>query len=142
MNSIHSFDINFHHDSRGRLEYCNDFDLSGFKRFYMISPSESGQIRAWQAHKSEEKVFVPIYGKIKLVLVPILDWTSKEVGNPLVKILDCDVPALVHVPGGFANGFQFLDLNAKLMVFSNFSLKESKQDDFRFDSKEFFDWHQ
>lgn len=128
-------------DHRGAISFCNSFDLSNFKRFYIISPSTAGQVRAWQAHKAEEKVFFPISGKVKLVLVPILDWNSKKVGSPVVIDMDSDFPALIHVPPGFANGFQFLDLNAKLMVFSNFSLEESKEDDFRFDQQEFFDWH-
>jgi dTDP-4-dehydrorhamnose 3,5-epimerase-like enzyme len=120
------FPVKSHSDDRGKLSFCNDLDFFQFKRFYIISPKSVGQVRAWQAHLLEEKVFLPLKGKIKIVVVPIVDIESDHFGDPKEFILDAKTPELIHLPGGFVNGFQFLDSDAELMIFSNFSLEESR----------------
>ncbi len=42
-------------DDRGALRFCNDFDMSNAKRFYVVSNHEHRTIRAWHAHKVETK---------------------------------------------------------------------------------------
>ncbi len=140
MHKPNFFKIQHHKDDRGGLYFCNEFDLSTFQRFYIISPAHKSQIRAWQAHKMELKAFLPIAGRIKVVMLPVINFENYQVGTPLVKILDVDAPEIIFLPGGYANGFQFLTSNSKLMVFSNFSLEDSKRDDYRFDYKKFYDW--
>ncbi|WP_373398909.1 WxcM-like domain-containing protein [Algoriphagus halophilus] len=58
MNNLKIFELEKFQDSRGGLAFCNSFDLAPFKRFYIISPASLGQIRAWQAHKKEKKLFL------------------------------------------------------------------------------------
>ena len=85
--------------------------------------------------------FTPqISGKIKLVLIPVFDFESGGFGTPEERILDEENPELILVPGGFLNGFQFLTEESRLMVFSNFSLKESQNDDYRFEAIKFYKW--
>lgn len=127
-------------DHRGEISFCNELDLSPFKRFYKISSTKIGQVRAWQAHLCEEKVFMPLKGKIKIVAVPIVDIKSDHFGNSKEFILDANSPQLIHLPGGYANGFQFLDDVGELMIFSNFSLEESRNDDYRFEVSRFYRW--
>ena len=66
------FSISTFSDERGGMSFCNDFDFSLFKRYYIITPKYEGQIRAWQGHQREEKVFLILEGKIKLVVVPLI----------------------------------------------------------------------
>ncbi len=127
-------------DKRGELSFCNDLDFFRFKRFYIISPKYKNQIRAWQGHLKEEKLFIPLKGKIKLVTIPIVDIKSNNFGDPKEFILDAKSRALIHIPGAYANGFQFLDANSELMIFSNFDLEESQNDDFRLEESRFYLW--
>lgn len=134
------FPLSSFSDERGKLSFCNELDFFQFKRFYIISPKIRNQVRAWQAHLREEKVFLPLKGKIKIVAVPIFDIESDHFGISKEFILDATSPELIHLPGGYANGFQFLDAEAELMIFSNFNLEESKEDDFRFEASKFYHW--
>lgn len=127
-------------DFRGKISFCNQLEDFLFKRFYMLFPAEEKQIRAWQGHLNEEKVFLPISGVIKVVLVPIIDLQNRKFGEPMVYLLDSAQPELLFVPGGYFNGFQFQSLEGQLMVFSNFSLEESKNDDVRFEKANFYAW--
>ena len=127
-------------DHRGKIEFSNEFDFSNFKRFYIISPANENQIRAWQGHKLENKAFMALSGKLKLVLIEVLNFELEQFGETFEYILDASLPQIIHVPGGYLNGFQFLTIEAKLMVFSSFTLEESLMDDYRFDSMRFYDW--
>ena len=42
-------------DNRGEVGYVNDFNFVGVKRFYWVSNHRSGFVRAWHAHRVEEK---------------------------------------------------------------------------------------
>ena len=42
-------------DDRGKLQYCNDFDMAEVRRFYVVSNHETRFVRAWHAHKQEAK---------------------------------------------------------------------------------------
>jgi dTDP-4-dehydrorhamnose 3,5-epimerase-like enzyme len=135
-----SFSIESYLDFRGKIEFSNDFSFSKFKRMYMISSFNEGQIRAWQGHELEEKAFIILNGKVKLVLIPVIDFESEITEKPIEYILDANEPQIIYVPGGFLNGFQFLTSNSRLQIHSTFTLLESQKDDFRFESKKFYNW--
>jgi dTDP-4-dehydrorhamnose 3,5-epimerase-like enzyme len=113
-----------HIDKRGSLLFFNALNLESSKRFYIIQQSEAGLVRAWQGHRKEQKWFYVVEGAFKIVLTII---HGKD-----IKVL--------HVPGGFASGFVAINPNSKLMVFSDFQLEESLQDDFRFDKDMWYKW--
>ncbi len=129
-------------DNRGKVKFANDFNLSEFVRFYIVENADSNIIRAWQAHKVEKKAFLPISGKTKLVIVPILDFEKSIGGNALEVILDAEIPEIFIVPSGYANGIQSLNDDASVMVFSNLHLDKAKLDDFRFDKKLWYNWNE
>ena len=132
--------ISVHKDERGELRYCNEFDLSSAKRFYSIFFNGNEQIRAWQAHKIETKAILPIGGVTKVVLVEILDFDSAAAGSTFEFTLDVKSPGVLLVPAGYANGLQSKSSDSSLMIFSNLSLNEAKDDDFRFDKNMFWQW--
>ena len=132
--------ISVHKDERGELRYCNEFDLSSAKRFYSILFAEEDQVRAWQAHQVETKAIIPISGKAKIVLVEITDFDKGEKGQTFEFTLDASSPAVLLVPGGYANGLQSKSLDTSLMIFSNLSLEEARNDDFRFEKDLFYIW--
>ena len=132
--------ISVHKDERGELRYCNEFDLSSAKRFYSIKFGQVNQVRAWQAHKVETKAILPLAGVTKIVLVKLDDFDTGIAGDIYEFILDSNSPNVLLVPGGYANGLQSKTLDSALMIFSNLSLTDAKNDDFRFGKDDFYKW--
>lgn len=130
-----------HNDQRGSISFINDFKLDSVVRFYTIQPANTNVIRAWQAHKQEQKWFYVISGSFKVVAVKIDNWEnpSSELGLSEFD-LSAGKPEVLHIPGGYANGFKAMEPNSVVMVFSDFSLQQSAQDEYRFDQNNWFDW--
>jgi len=130
-------------DSRGKLIFYNDFDLSEVKRFYLIEHPNIDTVRAWQGHQREQKWFFVVEGAFKIVLVQPDHWENPS--KKLVTeefILKSSEPKVLHVPGNYANGFKALEPKSKIMVFSSFTVEESSSDNFRFDKDLWYDWGQ
>lgn len=132
--------ISIHSDERGELRYCNEFDLSTAKRFYSISFVEKNQVRAWQAHKIENKAMMPIRGISKIVLVKLSDFAKGIAEDTFEYTLNASYPTILFVPEGYANGLQSKSPDSSLMIFSNLSIEEAKNDDFRFEASRFYTW--
>lgn len=130
-----------HTDDRGTLTFFNNFDMKRIRRFYQIEHQELNIIRAWQAHQIEQKWFYVIQGSFKVVLVQPDNWTNPSTDLAFEEfILKSGDNQILHIPGGFANGFQAMEPHSKLIVFSNFSMKEAGTDDFRFDKDLWYKW--
>src|SRR6185437_9694496 len=108
-----------HIDERGNLFFFNDFDMKTVRRFYIIEPGDTNIVRAWQAHQKEQKWLYVIKGSFKIVVVKPDGWEkpSQKLFTKEI-ILKSDSNQLLHIPGGYANGFKALEANSKLMVFS------------------------
>jgi len=120
-------------DERGSLNFFNDFDMTEIVRMYEIAPGDTNTVRGWQAHRQEKKWFYCNAGSfvMNLILVDDFDNPSKNI-QPEKFILEAKNPSVLEISGGYATAFQAQTQNSKLLVFSNFSLEESKNDDFRF----------
>lgn len=121
-------------DSRGTLQFVNDFHFEGIKRFYTITHPDTAVIRAWQGHKIETKHFFVTKGKFLICWVEIDNWDNP--GKDLKvnqQILDANEPQILIVPGGNANGFKALEADSIMVVFSDLTLEEAKDDDYRFE---------
>lgn len=128
-------------DERGKLTFVNDFDLSPIKRYYTIEHVDIAVVRAWQGHKKEQKWFQVISGSFLVSVVKPDNWENPFENLKVNKfILKAEENQVLHIPGGFANGFKALEPNSKMIVFSDFSVEESANDNFRFDSQMWFDW--
>ncbi|TDQ31168.1 dTDP-6-deoxy-3,4-keto-hexulose isomerase [Zeaxanthinibacter enoshimensis] len=120
-------------DDRGKLRFFNDFKMLGIKRMYEIGPADTDTLRAWQGHESEQKWFYCSSGTIVINLVKVDDFRNPSPGIEPIRIeLNKDVPVVVFVPGGYATGIKANDPNSQLLVFSDTTLEESRQDDFRY----------
>jgi dTDP-4-dehydrorhamnose 3,5-epimerase-like enzyme len=128
-------------DARGKLIFFNDFDLTAVKRFYIIEHPDIEVIRAWQGHQKEEKWFYVLDGAFKLVLVQPDDWENPSLKlNTEEFVLEASQQKLLHVPGGYANGFKALKSKSRIIVFSSFTVEESAKDNFRFDKNDWYNW--
>lgn len=129
-------------DHRGTLKFFNSLNMSTIVRMYEINPIDQSSIRAWQAHKEEHKWFYCTKGKFIINLVELNDFKnpSKKL-VPKKIVLDANQPELLKITGGYATGIKALVKEAQLLVFSNFSTEQSKNDDYRF-STDFWkgDW--
>ncbi|TQO37378.1 hypothetical protein GQ41_1983 [Arenibacter algicola] len=120
-------------DERGNINFFNSFDMAKVARFYEIKPSNIDIIRAWQAHKEELKWFYCHTGVFVVQLVEVDNFEQPStLLNPKKIVLDAKNPAILEISGGYATGFKAIEENSILQVFSNSSLGESKNDDFRY----------
>ena len=120
-------------DDRGVLSFNNDFLFLNIKRFYTIHNHDQNFIRAWHAHQYEEKYFLCTEGSFMGCGVKIDNFKSPSKTEVVKKFYLSNNGCLLYMPKGYANGFINLTKENKLIVFSNKTLKESLNDDFRFD---------
>lgn len=120
-------------DIRGRMKFFNTFDMKEIVRFYEIAPASTAIIRGWQGHEKEKKWFYCHTGSF-IIQVVALD-TDQKSGYPIKPErfeLKADTPEILEVPAGNATAFRAVDDDSRLMVFSDFNLKESVNDDLRY----------
>jgi dTDP-4-dehydrorhamnose 3,5-epimerase-like enzyme len=128
-------------DDRGELMFANQFDMSLVKRFYVVTNHKQGFIRAWHAHKKESKYVFVVSGTALISTVRIDDWRNPSSDLSFDKfILSSKKPAILHIPNGYANGFKTLSTHTNIMFFSTSTLKESMDDDYRFDAYKWNPW--
>lgn len=121
-------------DERGGLNFFNAFDMSEIIRMYEISPSDTIKIRGWQAHKNEKKWFYCNSGSFIVNLIEVDNFESPSEELRVNRfVLEAIKPSVLQISGGYATGFKARELNSKLIVFSDFSLEASKEDDFRYE---------
>ncbi|HEY6143553.1 MAG TPA: WxcM-like domain-containing protein [Flavobacterium sp.] len=121
-----------HTDSRGKLFFNNDFDVSEIKRIYVIENENCSIVRAWQGHKIEQRWFSAIKGSFKIQLIAIDNWSlpSKKI-EKLNFVLHSDQLDVLHIPAGYVSSIQSIEEGAKLLVMANYFLGEI-EDDYRF----------
>ena len=128
-------------DIRGRICFVNDFNFDYVKRFYQINNADTNVIRAWQGHQLEHKYFFATAGSFVIAWVKIDNWeTPSETLNAEHAIISVKSPAVLSIPPGYANGIKALEPQASLVIFSNLSLAESKEDRWSYKSDLWLNW--
>jgi dTDP-4-dehydrorhamnose 3,5-epimerase len=107
--------------------------MTQVKRMYCISHSSEKIIRGWQAHQKEEKWFFCISGQFQVKLIKLKNFLQPSSASQVSSYsLSSDIIEVLHVPAGYASSIKANSENAKLLVYSNFTLEESLGDDYRF----------
>lgn len=120
-------------DDRGKLQFCNDFDMASVRRFYVVSNHAPKFVRAWHGHKIEEKYVYVASGAALVCAVQIDDWQAPTPDLEISRfVLAEEKPGVLRVPGGFAHGYMTLRPDTRVIFFSTAALGESLDDDFRF----------
>lgn len=128
-------------DERGSLKYVNDENPENYKRFYIITHPDIDIVRAWQGHKTEEKFFLVIKGCFTIAVVqPLIFEDPSAVENPEFYTMKCEDNLFLKVPGGCYTGIKACKADSILLVLSNSSLEESKDDNFRLPKDMWVDW--
>lgn len=128
-------------DNRGLLTFFNTFDMMPIRRFYIVENTGVDIVRAWQGHQKEQKWFYALEGSFKVILVKPDHWInpSESLSYQEYK-LSSGANEILSIPAGFVNGFQALEINSKLLVYSDVTLEQSASDDFRYDRKLWYKW--
>ena len=127
------FQVNKIFDDRGSLLFINGFNVSEFKRFYLIENHSVNFIRAWHGHLKETKAIIMVKGEALVCAVELDDTINPNKDNEVTRVvLSATSPSALYIPAGYANGFMTLSADAKLLVFSSTTVEESQGDDYRF----------
>ena len=122
-----------HTDNRGIIRFVNDFTFEGIKRFYTITHPDASVIRAWQGHKLETKHFYVAKGSFLINWIEIDNWQQPSKDLKInAHILSESQSEILIIPPGHVNGLKALETGSILVSFSNMTLEESKDDDYRF----------
>lgn len=122
-------------DQRGTLSYVNDFGFKDIERFYILSNSDAHPLRAWQGHKLDVKNFYCLTGAFRIHYVKIDNWEnpSKDLTIETVT-LSASESKILHIPAGYANAIESLELDSKLLSFSTLPLSNVAEDDVRYEA--------
>ncbi len=130
-----------HKDERGTVSFINDFKMDEVKRLYFIEHPDINMVRAWQGHKKEQKWFYVSSGSFKVIAIKPNDWENPSNYLDLKQfVLAAGSPGILYIPGGYANGFKALEPHSIITVFSDFTVEQSAQDNYRFDPDLWFNW--
>ena len=141
MNEIKLLNIDTAMDDRGYLNFCNDFDLSKYVRFYDVFNYQINFIRAWHGHKFETKAAMIKQGSAMICVVKVDDWINPSKTLKIHKFfLSTTSPKILVIPKGHAHGFLTLEEKTNITFFSDKNLKDSINDDFRFDYNYWDPW--
>jgi dTDP-4-dehydrorhamnose 3,5-epimerase len=128
-------------DDRGTVSFVNDFNFENVKRFYAVENHKQGSIRAWHAHKKEAKYVMLIKGSAVIGAVKIDNWDNPSKDAKINRfVLSEKLPSVLFIPAGYANGFMSLSEDAKILFFSTSELKDSLNDDIRYDAHYWEAW--
>jgi dTDP-4-dehydrorhamnose 3,5-epimerase len=115
--------------------------MSPIKRIYYTTHFDTDTVRAWQGHKIESRWLICVKGSFKVKLVEIDDWVNPSDSLKVYEYeLSADKQEVLYIPNGFANGFRALEVNAKLMIMSNYGFNEIDNDQIRFDQNKWTKW--
>ena len=120
-------------DDRGTLNFANDFNFYGVKRFYQVQNFNTSTIRAFHGHLNEAKYVFVSKGSAIVAVVKLDDVKSPSKNQKVNRFILSDRnPQILFIPPKYANGFKPLEEDTRIIFFSTSSLEESKGDDYRF----------
>ena len=123
-----------HEESRDKLEFYNNFDMSVIKRIYFTTDYDINTVRAWQGHTIESRWFVYIKGSFNIKLIKIDNWENPSLNLPIENyILSQYSQEVLYVPKEYVNGFKAQEKDSKPMIMSNYGFNEIENDQVRFD---------
>jgi len=130
----------FSSDERGTVFFINNLDFKKVKRTYLVSNKKPKTVRAWHGHKIEEKWVSVEEGEFLVCLVKIDNFKKPDIKSKVYQFKLKKEDGILHIPNNYANGAMNLSKINSIRYFSSLSLKDSINDDFRFDSNFWDPW--
>ena len=129
------------YDNRGSVRFNNNLEFKNLKRFYTVHNYSKNFIRAWHGHLKEEKFIGRIKGTFQVSAVKINNKKKPNKKNKVYTfILNHTNNDFIHIPKGFANGSMSLEDDSELLIFSTTSVKDSLNDDIRYNYNYWNPW--
>lgn len=129
------------YDNRGSVRFNNNLEFKNLKRFYTVHNYSKNFIRAWHGHLKEEKFIGCIKGTFQVSAVKINNKKKPNKKNKVYTfILNHTNNDFIHIPKGFANGSMSLEDDSELLIFSTTSVKDSLNDDIRYNYNYWNPW--
>lgn len=120
-----------HTDTRGKITFFNDFDMSQVKRFYIIENVDVDIKRGWRGHKIEQRWFTVAEGAFNVRLIRIDNWENPNRESPLEEyFLSDENTEILHIPAGYASCVQAIQSNSKLIVFADYDIDHASNDNY------------
>lgn len=119
-------------DDRGRVTFCNGFDMTPVKRFYYLENHSKGFVRAWHGHRREAKWITVLSGSAIIATAKMYGDELTVDRNEVRRYIMHNDGSVLYVPGGYANGHKSLVTGTVVMHFSNMTMDETQDDDVRF----------
>jgi dTDP-4-dehydrorhamnose 3,5-epimerase-like enzyme len=122
-------------DDRGYIHQiiqASDNVFPKLERLYLVGNFSKGTVRAFHMHENEWKAFFVISGSAKFVLA---DGENKIE----TYVISSKNPNLFVVPPKIWHGWMSLEENTIILGISNFTIDETKKDDFRKSPESFGD---
>lgn len=121
-----------HEDVRGVITYNNDFDASNIKRIYTIENHSTTFIRGWQGHQIEQRWFAAMKGAFEIAVIQVDDFENPSPYLPIQTFnLTDETLTYLQIPAGCITAIQANEKDSKLLVLSDYSLGEIK-DEYRY----------
>jgi dTDP-4-dehydrorhamnose 3,5-epimerase len=128
-------------DDRGEVTFVNGLSLDPVRRFYVVRNYRRGMVRAWHAHRKEEKWATVVRGAALVCCVELDNWDDPSPSLEVHRfVLARRKPAVLHIPAGYANGFMSLTRDATLLFFSSVTHEASVEDDVRYPARFWDPW--
>ena len=127
-------------DHRGKVSFSNECDLTKAVRTYKVSNEKIRTVRAWHGHKLEEKWISVEEGEYLICAVKVNDFEKPNKKQKVYKFTMNSDSGILHIPSNFANGAMNITKKNSIRYFSSLKLEQSKDDDFRFDSRYWDPW--
>lgn len=128
-------------DARGVLACCNACDLAEVRRFYTLYHPDTTTVRGWNGHRFESKRFFCIKGAFAVGLVAV---DAFEAPSPALQAtcfrLQAEDAQVLCVPPGYANAIKALTPDSILLVLSDKTLEEAKDDNWKYPPERWVDW--
>lgn len=141
MESVSVIEGEIFSDIRGKIFSLNNFHFEQVKRCYFIHHPDENIVRGWNGHKNEHKWFYCIKGAFSVALVRIDNWHNpSENLMPEIHNLSDNISRLVSVPTGYANCLKAHSPGSIMLVLSDKTIEESKEDNWKYDSHLWVDW--
>ena len=141
MEKISFIDGEVFTDNRGLITSNNSFNLNEIKRMYTIYQLSTKVIRACQRHLLETKYFKCIKDEF------IVTWKGLANNFPRIsdkdpefKILNDNCNQIIKILNVYADGVKAREKNSSILVFSDFELNESLNNEIRFDKNLWLVW--
>ena len=98
------FSNNLYSDDRGSVSFTNELNLKNVVRTYKVQNKLIKTVRAWHAHKLEEKWISVEEGEFLVCAVQIDDFDNPSKSIKIHKYTLTPEDGILYVPNNYANG--------------------------------------